>query len=271
MNLRRIFKKIQKLIIHPGKYFPLALKLSLQKLSFVFSSSAFFLQGQMDIHSQSLCYKEDFVRKTGGYFLPKDTVQRTIQNLDPWDIVRRDMMVLLLRSLLSRGIEGDLAEVGVYKGATARLIHHYLPERRLHLFDTFGGFNETDVDIESKVIGTSGYTDYFRDVQVEEVLTYIQMKNDNVKIYEGFFPESCPSELSTHSFAFVHLDLDLYSPTLAGLKYFYEKMTRGGFILVHDYNSWLGVLRAVDEFISDKPEIPIPMPDKSGSVLIVKT
>jgi hypothetical protein len=27
---------------------------------------------------------------------------------------------------------------------------------------------------------------------------------------------------------------------------------------------------AVDEFFSDKPEMPVPMPDKSGSALIVK-
>ena len=32
----------------------------------------------------------------------------------------------------------------------------------------------------------------------------------------------------------------------------------------------ISVGKAVDDFFSDKNELPIPMPDKSGSVLIVK-
>jgi O-methyltransferase len=44
----------------------------------------------------------------------------------------------------------------------------------------------------------------------------------------------------------------------------------GGFILAHDYNSWPGARKAVEQFFRDKPEIPIPMPDKSGSALVLK-
>jgi O-methyltransferase len=55
---------------------------------------------------------------------------------------------------------------------------------------------------------------------------------------------------------------------MAGLQYFYPRMERGGFILVHDFNAWLGARGAVMEFFSGKPELPIPMPDKSGSALI---
>jgi O-methyltransferase len=57
---------------------------------------------------------------------------------------------------------------------------------------------------------------------------------------------------------------------VAGLKYFYEKVNPGGFILAHDFNSWPGSRKAVREFFHDKPEVPIPMPDKSGSALILK-
>jgi hypothetical protein len=47
-------------------------------------------------------------------------------------------------------------------------------------------------------------------------------------------------------------------------------MNTGGYILVHDYNAWIGARKAVDEFFSTRKEIPIPMPDKSGSALIQK-
>jgi len=69
---------------------------------------------------------------------------------------------------------------------------------------------------------------------------------------------------------FVHLDADLYDPTLSGLRFFYPRLSKRGILLVHDYNAWPGARRAVDEFFSALPELPIPMPDKSGSALIVK-
>ena len=34
-------------------------------------------------------------------------------------------------------IEGNLAELGVYRGTTAKILHTLLPQRRLYLFDTF--------------------------------------------------------------------------------------------------------------------------------------
>jgi O-methyltransferase len=72
-------------------------------------------------------------------------------------------------------------------------------------------------------------------------------------------------------FAFVHLDADLYDPIMAGLQFFYPRVAKGGIIVVHDYNSWPGARRAVDVYFQDKPEVPVPMPDKSGSVVIVRT
>ena len=41
------------------------------------------------------------------------------------------MTILLLRSILERNIKGELAELGVWKGYTAKLIHCYVPEREV--------------------------------------------------------------------------------------------------------------------------------------------
>ena len=73
-------------------------------------------------------------------------------------------------------------------------------------------------------------------------------------------------------FALVHLDCDLYAPTRAAMEFFYPRLTRGGLLVVHDYASghWPGVVRAVDEFLADKPEKPVLIPDKSGSAALVK-
>jgi O-methyltransferase len=228
------------------------------------------MQGQMDINPKSLWHNPDLIKHTGGYFLIGDKTKRQILNIEPWDTTRRDMIILLLRTILANNIEGNIAELGVYKGSTAKLIHYYAPERKLHLFDTFEGFNANDVAVDSQKTGVTVTGKHFKDVAFEQVKNYIAPKNNNVFFYKGYFPQSVPDSLYNMQYAFVNLDADLYEPTLQGLKFFYPRLNINGFILVHDYNAWAGARKAVDEFFKDKPEIPIPMPDKCGSALIVK-
>jgi O-methyltransferase len=224
----------------------------------------------MDINPVSRWYSEDFVRTTGGFFLPGDPVERKITEFHACDLVRRDMLILFLRTILERKIPGDLAELGVYQGHTARLFHHYLPERPLHLFDTFSGFDEADMTSEAKVTGLKVAAE-FADTSVEMVLKRIAPRQpENVVVHQGFFPGTIPSGWEEKQFAFVHVDADLYEPILAALRYFYPKVPAGGMIVVHDYNAWPGSRRAVTEFLADKKEPAIPLPDKSGSALIVK-
>lgn len=58
----------------------------------------------------------------------------------------------------------------------------------------------------------------------------------------------------------------------AGLEYFYPRISAGGLLIVHDYGSglWPGVTFAVDQFLRDKPERLVSIPDKSGTAVIVK-
>lgn len=262
--------KIKKYLSNPQNYISLLLKIMQSRLSFIFVNSSHFIQSQMDIHNNSLNYHPLFVQQTGGYFLPNEQIKRVIFNLDPWDCVRRDMITLLLRSINERNISGDIAEVGVYKGKTARLMHHYMPDRLIHLFDTFSGFDLKDIEKEKLINDKFIATNCSYDLSVDELLKNLNMNNNNVKIYKGYFPQTLTQDLFSKSFAFVHLDADLYEPTIAGLQFFYERISKGGFILIHDYNSWVGARKAVDEFLSDKDEIVIPMPDMSGSALISK-
>ena len=72
-------------------------------------------------------------------------------------------------------------------------------------------------------------------------------------------------------FAFVHLDADLYQPTLAALRYFYPRMVAGGVIIIHDYNhNWDGARKAVNEFVTEIPETLIEIADWQGSAMIVR-
>jgi len=235
-----------------------------------FENTGFYFQARMDLDPKSWWHNAQFVSDTGGYLVPGDPVQRKILQVDPWDTVRRDMIVLLLRDLTARKVEGDLAELGVYRGESARVIHHYAPERKFYLFDTFSGFDERDIERESAVTGRQQDRTAFSQTGLERALRTIAPLNSNVEAFAGYFPESAPPALRERKFAFVHLDVDLYEPMAAGLGFFYERVAPGGFILAHDFNSWPGARKAVEDFFRARPERPIPMPDKSGSALVVK-
>jgi O-methyltransferase len=262
--------KLEKLMRNPGRYLPMIRRMFLQPLCPLFSRTAFFLQGQMDISPRSRWYDPDFSASTGGFYPAGQSETRRICDLEAHDNTRRDMLALLLRTIVTKDIPGAFAEVGVFQGRTARLIHHYAPERALHLFDTFAGFTERGAALESQSTGTEVSPTYFANTSLPRVRAYIEQRSENVFFHPGFFPESIPAALTQESFAFAHLDADLYEPIIEGLKFFYPRMARHGFIVVHDYNAWLGARKAVDEFFADKSELPVPMPDKSGSVLIVK-
>jgi O-methyltransferase len=269
-NGTKLIRRLNKLFTNPNKYVPLALKMMQQQMCMFFRNNSFFIQGQMDINPKSRWHNDDFATLTGGFYPKNDSKNRTICDLEPWDNTRRDMLILLLRTIVENNIEGDIAEVGVYKGFTAKLIHYYMPERTLHLFDTFEGFTDESVALEKTNTGLQIQESDFADTSLEYVKDYISQKNENISYYKGYFPKSITEYVSRLKFAFVHLDADLYQPTFEALKFFYPRVSMNGMIIIHDYNAWPGVRKAVDGFFATKNELPIPMPDKSGSVLILK-
>jgi len=142
-------------------------------------------------------------------------------------------------------IGGDLAEVGVFRGGSARLICEVKGDRPLHLFDTFAGLpkaGEWDPKFQQGGFASS----------LSEVRTYLQPFS-NVHFHPGFFPETALG-LEELTFSFVHLDVDLYESTLSGLGWFYPRMNRGAILISHDYSTAQGVRKAFEEFFSERPE-----------------
>ena len=143
-------------------------------------------------------------------------------------------------------LKGAIAEVGVYKGGTAKLIALGKGARELHLFDSFEG-----------MIKVSGSTDRhakgdFADSRIEDVKRYLS-GFEGIYFHKGWFPETASPVLEMKiSFSLVHLDVDLYQSTKDALEFFPPRMVPGGVILSHDYNSVScpGVKKAFDEFSS---------------------
>lgn len=169
--------------------------------------------------------------------------------------------------LLKEKIEGHVAELGVYKGNSAFLLNKYanIVGKACYLFDTFEGFDQRDfVGVDS------GTESSFSDTSLQDVKKFVG--TGNTVFVKGYFPESLTGMELDGEFALVHIDCDLEKPFKAALEFFYPRLCRGAFLVMHDYSSlyWPGATKAVDEFFSDKPEHVFPVPDKSGTCAIRK-
>lgn len=155
-------------------------------------------------------------------------------------------------------MEGSVAECGVARGGFAQYINKYFPGKALYLFDTFEGFDEDDLNVERSfhdegfLKGMFNKSGMFRpahtQIRNEHIVMKLMPHPETCILKKGLFPDTAAGLKDT--FCFVNLDMDLYQPMLAGLRFFYEKMCPGGVILLHDYfNPELpGIKRAVANF-----------------------
>ena len=184
---------------------------------------------------------------------------------------RAATMRLLAEQIHEEKIEGDAAELGVFRGDFARLINAAFPDRRIHLFDTFKGFPEQDVSIERSQGLSRAKTGDFSETGVQLVTGRLPYP-ENAVFYPGYFPETF-SACAAERFAFVSIDADLYAPTAAALPLFWERLSSCGVLLIHDVNStqFTGAGKAVREFCRELKILPMPVCDLHGSVVLRKT
>ena len=172
----------------------------------------------------------------------------------------------------TKKVEGDIAEVGVYKGGSAKVICEVKEDKALHLFDTFEGLpelSEMDDPREPYKGEASGWERIQKGeycASFENVKAYLK-DYPNVHFYKGLFP-STAQPVKTCRFSFVHLDVDLYQSTFSCLEFFYPRMNKGGIMISHDYINLRGVRKAIDDFFEGKPETIIELPGRQ--CLIVK-
>jgi len=152
-----------------------------------------------------------------------------------------------------------MAEVGVYRAGSARLICAVKGDIQLYLFDTFEGLPESTKEDHS-VHRKNQYA-----YSIEQVQAYLR-EFPNISYFKGIFPESSVG-VPEQKYCFVHFDVDLYAGTKACLEYFYPRMLPAGVMLSHDYGLLAGVEQAFTEFFADKPENVIELPSTQCMVI----
>lgn len=155
---------------------------------------------------------------------------------------------MVSKEIYRKNIEGQVAEAGVYKGEFAKWINILFPDRKLFLVDSFDGFDAKQVKDEDNHQQTEQWIDTLKDTSVSMVMDKMKYR-DNVVIKKGYVPDVLTGLKGR--FAFVSLDMDIYYPTYEALKFFWTRLSDGGYIFVHDFGCYDGVKEAVTRFCSE--------------------
>ncbi len=231
------------------------------------------------INSHKLVYRSKWIGKILGYFVSKFQfsllsfykgneavvlIKSIKKEIDFAFYPYEAFTVYSIAKSQSR-LVGDMAEVGVYQGGSAKIICEVKGQRKLHLFDTFEGLpqpSEKDTHFGIKFWSNKEFSNTNEDL----VRKFLQ-RYDNLYVYKGRFPDTS-GPIKDEKFSFVHLDVDLYESTIECLKFFYPRLIKGGIILTHDYHT-NGVQSAFKEFFRGKN---IPIIELNGSqCMIVNT
>lgn len=153
-----------------------------------------------------------------------------------------------LKPLVPKGI---VAEVGVYKGGSLKVLAQLFNDRPVLGFDTFEGLpKEQWVESEIHEIGD------FHDTSLMEVAEFL-WDCPNTVLVKGLFPNTA-APYKDMNFSLVHLDTDFYLGTKLSLEWFWPRMNPGGIIVFDDYQ-WPdcpGIVQLLDEKIGEWGIVP---------------
>jgi hypothetical protein len=179
--------------------------------------------------------------------LYNDAIRRTRTGIAPHKWYRRAQRALHLSHYYtySLSLPGAAAECGVALGLSSLLLNtvaDLYPEQEkkdFYMIDSFEGLSEiTEHDLvvtEDNKEGVSLYKQGDMSCPFDWVKSVFD-GYPHVKMIKGWIPEAF-DQLPEQQWSFVHIDVDLYEPTLGCLEYFYKRVVPGGVIINDDYGS----------------------------------
>ena len=179
-----------------------------------------------------------------------------------YKILRHLNLYSYIEDILRRDIPGEFAECGCWNGnslfATKYFIDKHNSTKSLHVFDSFeGGLSEFQKeDFNDGLINSLSQAESTRKQFYSSYPKLISKTDKLSRLYvnKGWIPDILTSQIE-RSYCFVHIDVDLYEPTLKSHQYFFDRLSEGGIIVCDDYGyrQFPGAADAVEEFIKSIP------------------
>ena len=172
-------------------------------------------------------------------------------------------------------MKGDVLECGVFKGFSSLLLielekllnNHVI--NNYFLVDSFEGLSEILEEDKPK------NKNVFRNQQGNLKANFEDVEKcffeyQNVNILKGWIPNIFNVLDENNKYKFIHIDVDLYQPTLDTLNFFYDKVVEGGIIITDDYETPLfpGNKKAWQKFLFSRKISYFALP--SGQAVIIK-
>jgi len=157
-------------------------------------------------------------------------------------------------------IEGDIIEVGVWRGSSTILMAKKMEligsTKQILSCDTFEGVVKADTSLEM-------------------VRNFIENKFNlkNVTLIKGIFPDDAlDNPIIDRKYALCHIDVDTYESCRGVVDWIWDKLSIGGIIVFNDYGfpNTKGVTDYVNSFRSDPSKIVIHNLNGHGIIIKIK-
>ncbi len=173
------------------------------------------------------------------------------------DKKRLGIILSELENIITRGIEGDVVELGCYIGTTSLFIRRILDRldsnKSFHAYDSFAGLPAKTIE-DASVIGSDFKGGELKTSKRELIRNFKKAGLQPPTIRKAWFNELKPYDLPD-SIAFAFIDSDFYRSIVDSLNLVWPRLARDGVVIVDDFmRSHLpGATRAVNDFFSNKP------------------
>lgn len=167
-------------------------------------------------------------------------------------------------------IEGDVLEVGVFRGGTGCMMANRLrfvsPAKNMILCDTFSGVVKAGPKDTTYVGGEHADTS----MQIVQDLA-AKLGVGNIRCHQGIFPEQTGYRVSNRKFSLCHIDVDVYESARDVINWVWPRLSVGGCVVFDDYGflHCEGVTRLVNENMI-LPGVIIVY-NLNGHAIVVKT
>jgi O-methyltransferase len=173
-----------------------------------------------------------------------------------------------VRRLEAAGVPGIIVEAGcALGGSTVVLGLAKRPDRPLRAYDVFGlipppsdadgddiqARYQTVVRGESRGIGGDryyGYEDNLRDKVANTLRSFgLDLEARRIELIQGLFQDTLWPEAAV---ALAHIDADWYQSVRTCVERIEPRLSRGGMLVIDDYDHWSGCRKAVDEYFAEE-------------------